>query len=208
MTTRTDEHSMEECHNKLADDFDGICPDEHDGMWHAMTEQQEERLGYNHNCQAEESETSSLSASHSLYAGTYWVTSVYDDTTMQTMEILPTPGRLTLEPIAEHEYDFTFDTTNRISGSIQIASPQDQNKYECVIAPTSDDDLSSQQMPSFDDVLGIFNLSFVPGSVGASPAIHEVVLAKVLKECDMVRFVGDRLVLEGPSGAIDCVVQE
>ena len=65
----------------------------------------------------------------------------------------------------------------------------------------------------FDEILAIRNVTFRTNVATASvprddePAL-EVLLARILAGCDMIHFVGETLVLEGPVGAIECTLNE
>jgi hypothetical protein len=149
----------------------------------------------------EEASSSSSSLAHFDYTGTYRLTSIYNDMTMQTIQTDPTStASFTFQPTSDDEYDLIICLTNRIQGSIRVAPNDDESK---IVMETT---RAGCSLDAFDEIVDVTNLSVVPAQPGASPKLMEVILAAILSKCDMIRFVGDRLVLEGPSGAIECII--
>jgi hypothetical protein len=142
-----------------------------------------------------ECEAKLRSSAHFDYTGTYKLIALQHESAWQTVQ-LPIAGSITFDPVSDDVYNLDIRLTSRICGRIHVAPNNDES---------ADADMDGDV---FDNIVSIDMLGRTTGKVDttALPDIREIYLANILLECDMIRFLGERLVLEGPSGAIECTI--
>jgi hypothetical protein len=143
------------------------------------------------------------------YAGIYSLAMVCDDFRLETSHHNVVGGYVAFQAISNDVYNIILDThrsSNRVlQGSICIAPCMDYT------STTSDHDKSP-----YDDIIGVHGLKWVHKmetdedevTFSLKEQLLENAVFDVLSKCDMIRFVGDLLVLEGPRGAIECIVHD
>jgi hypothetical protein len=147
-----------------------------------------------HQMGSTEYETKPRSSANFDYTGTYKLIALQHESTWQPIQ-LPVAGSITFDPISDDAYNLDIQMTSRICGRIHVAP----NIDESVDADMGGD--------VFDNIVSI-DMGLMTGKVDttASPDIRVMYLSNILSECDMIRFIGEHLVIEGPSGAIECII--
>ena len=166
-----------------------------------------------------DTETTSESEATALfdYTGTYRVSLISYESSLKPSQydILSLGGYISIQPTSRDEYDIILDThmdSNKVlQGSVSIGSCMDyiglnmdveESPYDDILAvkdlrwtsknTTTDDKIRpNRQQETIDDVQILENL-----------------IVDILLKCDMIRFVGEILILEGPRGAIECTLYE
>lgn len=153
------------------------------------------------------------------YTGLYRLSMICDESYMKPSHhnVICVDGLLSFHPISGDDYFFVLDLDHSSDKVLQGS---------LVIAPCMDYVASSmdQEESPYDDVLAVRDLTWVDrekgmdvdqsnASLASLPELEELdrleaLVVNILSKCDMIRFVGEILVLEGPKGAIECVPHE
>jgi hypothetical protein len=153
------------------------------------------------------------------YTGLYRLSVICDESYMKPSHhnVICVDGLLSFHPVSGDDYVFTLEIYHSSDKVLQGSM---------VIAPCMDYMTSSidQEESPYDDVLAVRDLTWVNkekgmdvdqsnASLASLPEMEdldrlEALVVNILSKCDMIRFVGEILVLEGPKGAIECVSHE
>ena len=153
------------------------------------------------------------------YTGMYRLSMMYDESSLKSsvIDLQEFGGYIALRPVMGDEYNIAVmiheKSKNILTAQLfvtqnmdYVSSCQDQNEIP------------------YDDIIGINNIKWMSKPQGdedndatATPSTKteldqqeriQTGFVDILTKCDMIRFVGENLVLEGPKGAIECIVEE
>jgi hypothetical protein len=149
------------------------------------------------------------------YTGLYRLSMICDESYIKPSHhnVICVDGLLSFHPISGDDYFFVLDldqiSDKVLQGNIVIAPCMD-------FVPSTMD----QEESPYDDVLAVRDLTWVSKdkgmdfdqslSLASLPELEELdrleaLVRTILSKCDMIRFVGEILILEGPKGALECV---
>jgi hypothetical protein len=165
-----------------------------------------------------EATSESEAAARFDYTGVYRLSMIYDESSLQTSHhnVISVGGFVAFRPISGDDYHMVLDISQNsdvvLQGSIFIAPCMDYGATNI-----------DQEESPYDDVIAVRDLIWVNKGkkhydesnntsqfeLTETEQQHQLedIIVSILSKCDMIRFVGDILVLEGPKGAIECVVQ-
>ena len=160
------------------------------------------------------------------YTGIYRLSMMYDESNLKSsmIDLESLGGYIALRPVVGDDYNVAVAIhekgTKILTARLYVTQCMDY-------VSTS---LDQDEIP-YDDIIGIKNIQWMnksqKGSVheddtaatAASPEMERTTaeledqerieqnFVGILTECDMIRFVGENLVLEGPKGAIECMLE-
>jgi hypothetical protein len=164
-----------------------------------------------------DTEATSVSDSTALYdyTGIYRLSTIFDESSLKSAQtgLLTMGGFIALQPITGDDYYVTLSVhqnSNKIlTARLYIA--------QCMDYVSSN--IDHEEIP-YDDIIGIRDLKWINKEqkddvdvISTSNSQNDIdeqeraenILVRILTECDMIRFVGEILVFEGPKGAIECI---
>ena len=151
------------------------------------------------------------------YTGLYRLYMMYDESCLESSKVnlQSLGGYMALRPVVGDDYNVAIAIHEK---SLQILTAQ------LYVAPCMDycisTNLDQNEIP-YDDIIGIKNIKWMNKPQGSASEddgeLTKVELEEqeriqrnfvtILTGCDMIRFVGKNLVMEGPKGAIECVME-
>jgi hypothetical protein len=160
------------------------------------------------------------------YTGMYRLSMMYDESCLESsvIHLEPLGGYIALRPVIGDDYNVAIaidaKSTKILTAQLYVAQCMDY------VSTSMDQD----EIP-YDDIIGIKNIKWMnkpqqkddvsPNDDGSSAPVNELTkeemelqeriehnFVRILTECDMIRFVGENLVMEGPKGAIECMIME
>lgn len=155
------------------------------------------------------------------YTGMYRLSMMYDESSLNSSmkDLKSLGGYIALRPVVGDEYNVAVmihEKSKKILTARLFVTQCMDYVSSC---------LDQDEIP-YDDIIGINNVKWMSKSQGvdededatATTASTKAELdaqeriqasfVDILTKCDMIRFVGENLVLEGPKGAIECMVEE
>jgi hypothetical protein len=154
------------------------------------------------------------------YTGMYRLSMMYDESYLESsmINLQSLGGYIALRPVIGDDYNVAIAIHEK---SMKILTAR-LSVTQCMDYVSTS--LDQDEIP-YDDIIGIKNIEWmskpqVSASEDDSAAVNELTKAErdeqervernfvsILTKCDMIRFVGDNLVLEGPKGAIECMME-
>ena len=153
------------------------------------------------------------------YTGMYRLSMMYDESSLRSsmVDLEAMGGFIALRPVMGDEYNVAIaiheHSTRILTARLNVTQCMDY-----VFSSSLDQD---HEIP-YDDIIGVKNIKWMTkgGNDSSTDTKDEDATAASAKEqiehdfvailtkCDMIRFVGENLVLEGPKGAIECLMME
>jgi hypothetical protein len=163
-----------------------------------------------------DTEATSVSDATALYdyTGIYRLSTLFDESSFKSAQtsLISMGGFIALQPITGDDYFVTLSvhqtSTKILTARLYIA--------QCMDYVSSNAD--QEEIP-YDDILGLRDLKWIDklkkddSENITSLSQNEIdeqqqaedLLVRILTVCDMIRFVGEILVFEGPKGAVECI---
>lgn len=152
------------------------------------------------------------------YTGMYRLSMMYDESSLKSsmIDLETFGGFIALRPVMGDEYNVAIaihgQSTRILTARLNVTQCMDY-----VFSSSLDQD----HVIPYDDIIGVKNIKWMSKggndsstdikdedatTTPAELAIERDFVA-ILTKCDMIRFVGENLVLEGPKGAIECMME-